>query len=190
MKNGTSGNGVGGGERAGGMQPRISTYTPMSTNHGDTDSLVQRSHDFQELAKAIVAASAREALERNPSLTPKQKAQLRDAERGRYGVQVIALLLECMTSAVNPTFFADRVRGATLQSVAASIAPTICLTDALLNETRKQAVADVSQQQFHVERTTARRDQALDAVGPHIVALELYRDTALAFNPTGRRTFS
>lgn len=162
----------------------------MPANHDVTDSLVQRSADFLEMARLVVAKAARAALAGNPNLTAKQRQKLADAERGRYGLQVIALLLESMAEAANPLAFADHVKDASLQSVVQVVAPSLCVVDTYITNTRAQKENDIAQALFLVERTPARRDQLMDTLGPEEATLHFHKLAVQAWNPTGRRTFS
>lgn len=193
MKNSTSGNGVGGGERGrGGIGRPISTYQPMSVIQNITDNLESRRLDFLELAKLAIAKAARAALDKNTNLTPKQKEQLRDAERGKYahGNRLVALLLEGMAEATDPMAFANAVGDSSLRGVAAAVAPALCVKDTFLTNTRDQHKNDIRQVEFLLERTPAKRDAVLDTMGPEETSFQFHKMALLAWNPTGRRTFA
>lgn len=171
-----------------GRMTRISSFIPMNTNQNVTDNLVQRRADFQELANALVAKVARKALDKNPNLTPKQKEHLRDAERGRYGNKLVALLLEAMAGSGDPLAFADQVRETTLQGITDLSVP--CVLGSYIDNTRAQKDADVAQALFLIERTSARRDQLADALGPEETTLHFHKLAVLGWNPTGRKVFA
>lgn len=172
------------------------TYEPTSHstmppfNHDVTNNLDQRKADCLELAKALVAKVSRDALERNPNLTPKLKEKLRDAERGRWeGLNKgMALLLEAMRGNANALALADAVKETTLATVAAEAVP--CVLDSYITNTRAQKENDINQALFLVERTPARRDQLMDTLGPEEASLHIHKLAVLAWNPTNKRIFA
>lgn len=182
MQNRSSGDGVGGG-RGSGIQARISTHPTMHVHHDVTDSLVQRTADLQELVKLC----ARHALDTNALLSPKQKEKLRDIERGRYPTTLLEVLADAMVGSKNPLMFAEQFERAVLDRMAA---PTLCVLDTYLTNTRFQRDGDMLQALFITERTGARRDQLLDALGPEEVSLRAHRQAVMRWNPTGRRVFA
>lgn len=182
MKNRSSDDGVGGG-RGSGMQTRISTYPTMQVHHGVNVSLVPQPLNLRER----VARAARHALDTNEFLTPKQKQQLRDIERGRYPTTLLEVFVDAMAGAKNPLMFAEQIEVATLDRVAA---PTLCVLDTYLTNTRFQKDGDMLQALFLTERTGARQEQLLDGLGPEEVSLRAHRQAVMRWNPTGRRIFA
>lgn len=182
MKKSSTGDGVGG-LRADGIQPRISYQKTMHAHHDVDDSLVQRRDRLQE----SIAAVARHALDTNALLSPKQKEKLRDIERGRYPTTLLDTLVDAMIGARNPLILIEQLQTATLDRMAA---PTLCVLDTYLENTRKQKEGDIAQALFIVERTPARRDQLLDALGPEEVTLRQHREAVMRWNPSNRRHFT
>lgn len=175
MSNPTTHDGVGGGipERG------ISTTSPMHFQplYPDvTDSVADRRQDF----KALMGRCARHMLETCPDLTLKQKQLLRDVERGRYDFKVFSQLLEIAPTSANPSLLSEEFRRQTMLRQARR---PLSVIDTWLDETVKQGAADVAQSGFIVERTSCRRDMALDRLVPHFDSLRSHIDSLLLWTP-------
>lgn len=174
-------NGRNGGSRI--IEPIL--YRPGVTSHHDvTNSLEVRRTDRRQL----IAECARHVLETNLLLTPKQRQAFHDLCRAdvesRYSLKLLDLLLDGMANAANPMLLSEKLRAATLQMLAA---PSLCVVETWLDEARKQGAADPQHDQFIVERTGVRRDQALEFLVPHREALQTAIDALHTWTPNGRR---
>jgi hypothetical protein len=148
---------------------RINHQTTMFVYQQDGDSLEGRRTEFKKMLAAI-ATSLREW-----AISKQEKSVCDEVIRGRaLSIDGLETLCTIAARSEKPFVLENAIQGAVLRRMEGI--PPLCVTDTLLTETRAQSDGDENRILFHVERTPVRRDQALDAMGLHRLAIE--RDMA------------
>ena len=178
MSRNNSGSAIGaGGPLVGSMttkQPPMSAIVYQS--HAET--LAMRRAEFKQL----LAGLARNL--RPHAHTKRERSVCDELARGRsLSVEGLEIMCELVARSEKPFALEELIRGQVLRSLAT---PSRCPIDTFLDETRAQAQGDIAQGHFLVERTSTRRDAAIDALGRHWSALRVALD-ALHVWPTRQR---
>lgn len=144
-----------------------SPATPMLVHQLSDDPLV-RQRDLKSLMGEIAQNLRKHAR------TSRERSICDDVRRGlRLSLDGLEILCELAARSEKPFILEEAIRGEVLRALAQ---PSRCPIDTFIDETRAQAQADVAQAGFLVERTSSRRDAALDGLGQHFSKIRVALD--------------